>query len=138
MKAPERNAGEAHLACNSSGLSALNSSGAPTSRASATILFTHRLVLWRGGCVQVTGVLVPRVDPVGLAEIAYGVNALGDRAAGADCRFTPVQRDEAVELIPPPAREAAVATAWPTAADVLLQQDHLQVGFGLHEVVRGP
>ena len=37
MKAPERNAGEAHLALTSCGLSARSSSGAPTSRARWTI-----------------------------------------------------------------------------------------------------
>ena len=101
-------------------------------------LFANRLVLRRGGGVDVARVLEPSVNVVGVAEFADRIDAVGDRATGTNSRFLAVKRDQAVKLVPPTAGEAAVAPARPAAADVLLEHDHLQVGLGLGQVVSGP
>src|SRR4029077_6216239 len=52
--------------------------------------------------------------------------------------FRSVQSHESVELVPPSARKAAVATARAAAADVLLQDRYPQRGIGLGQEVGGP
>ena len=63
---------------------------------------------------------------------------LGDRAAGPHRRLRAVERDQAVELVPPTAGETAVAPARSAAADVLLQDDDAEIGVGLGQEVSGP
>src|SRR6266446_10101969 len=73
--------------------------------------------------VHVAGLRVPGIDAVGGAEVTDGGDAPRDRPAGPLSAIRAVQRNEAVELIPPSAGKAPVAPARSAAADVLLQ-DH--------------
>src|SRR5207247_2783003 len=87
---------------------------------------------------DVAGAPEPRIDAMPGAELLDAADASGDLARGLHRSFGAVQLDQAVELIPPPAREAPVAAARATAADVLLEHRDAEVRVSLREPVRGP
>ncbi len=98
----------------------------------------YRQVLRRGRRIHVAGLLEPRVDAMSCTELTYGVDAGRDRPARAHGGFRSVERHQVVELVPPPAREPAVAPARAAAANVLLEDHDPEVGIGFGQEVRGP
>src|SRR6266704_2460291 len=101
-------------------------------------LFANELVARAGGGEDVTGAAEPRIHAVPNAELLKAADALGDLARGLHGAFGAVQLDQAVELVPPSAREAPVAAARTAAANVLLQHRDAEVRVPLHKPVGGP
>src|SRR2546423_3699926 len=104
----------------------------------AHYLFAHELVARSGGGEDVAGATEPRIDAVLGAELLDAADASGDLTRGSHRALVAVQLDQAVELVPPPAREAAVAAARAAAADVLLEHRDAEVGIPFREPVGGP
>src|SRR5258706_4286548 len=101
-------------------------------------LFANELVARAGGGEDVTGAAEPRVDAVPRAELLDAADAFGDLARGLHGGVGAVQLDQAVELVPPSAGEAAVAAARTSAADVLLQHRDPEGRVTLSKPVGGP
>ena len=96
------------------------------------------LICFNSDRVHVAAAPVPGVDAVALAELSDRIDAGCDRPACFDRAFHAVKRHEAMELVPPPARESPVASARTAAADVLLEDGDAEVGVALVQEIRGP
>ncbi len=112
--------------------------GSPYISRQANHFLAQPLMCAGGDREHVSASPVPRVDAVAIAELADGDDARGDRAARLHRRLRAIQGHEAMQLIPPAAGEAAVATAWTAAADVLFEQDDAQVRVSLGQEIGGP
>src|SRR5450759_2442351 len=101
-------------------------------------LFAQLFVCVRGDRVHVSGALERGADAVRPAELADRIDALGDRAARLHRGLRAVERDQALQLVPPAAGKTAVAAAGPASADVLLEDHDPEVGSDLGQEVSGP
>src|SRR3989475_11786332 len=89
------------------------------------------LICFDSDRVHVAAAPVPGIDAVALAELSDRIDAGCDRPACFHCAFYAVKRHEAMELVPPAARESPVAPARTAAADVLLEDGDAEVGVTL-------
>src|SRR5258708_11175578 len=90
------------------------------------------------GRVHVACLAVPRIDLVLLAEPADAVDARGQSAARANRRLRAVELGQPMQLVPPAAREPAVAAARAAATDVLLENRDPEVRIALRQEPRSP
>src|SRR5712692_4113387 len=95
--------------------------------------------LRRGSCrTQVAVGAIPGVHAVLATEIADRLDALFARTTQGERRGVAEATTELADVAPPAVHEPTVATRRPTATDVLLQQDHVEVRLALLQVICAP
>ena len=80
----------------------------------------------------------PRIDVVLVEEPADAIDALLALAADPERRIVTEAVDDEVQVVPERVDEPTVAAARSTAADVLLQDHHVDAGIELLQEPRGP